>query len=195
MDRPPPGDDALAVRALDGDSTALGELYARHAGPLLAYLLRLMRGRMEAEDVLHDTFMKLLDGGHPYRGDGRFRPWLFTVATRLGLDRLRTTRHRLELLAARPVRPPVEASPPVMTQAVQRHLELVLAGLPADYAATFHLRIAEDFTYGEIAAMRGEPEGTLRSRVHQVLRRLRERLAPAIPPVGEPSGPLRRSNP
>ena len=60
-----------------------------------------------------------------------------------------------------------------------RLVETVLDDLPAEYGAAFHLRVREGFSYREMAAVTGDPEGTLRSRVHHTLQRLRERLAAA----------------
>ena len=56
-------------------------------------------------------------------------------------------------------------------------LEAALEDLPSGYAAAFHLRLREGFSYREMAAITGDSEGTLRSRVHHTLRRLRDRLA------------------
>jgi RNA polymerase sigma-70 factor (ECF subfamily) len=68
---------------------------------------------------------------------------------------------------------------------ILREIESALADLPPAYAATFQLRICESFSYREIGEMLGEPEGTLRSRVHHALRRVRAALeAQEIEEVG-----------
>jgi len=56
-------------------------------------------------------------------------------------------------------------------------VEAALDDLPSGYAAAFHLRLCEGFSYREMTAITGDAEGTLRSRVHHTLRRLRDHFA------------------
>jgi RNA polymerase sigma-70 factor (ECF subfamily) len=55
-------------------------------------------------------------------------------------------------------------------------VEEVLSDLPPAYAMAFHLRLREGFSYREMSSICEEPEGTLRSRVHHGLKRVREAL-------------------
>jgi RNA polymerase sigma-70 factor (ECF subfamily) len=174
-------EDRLAIEARGGDPRALATLYRRFAPALLAYLARLLGNRADAEDVLHESFLKVFEGHGRYDGRGRFRPWLFTIATRLAHDRHRRAGRRDRLLpeATTRARPAGTVDPleRVAHRELERRIESVLAGLPPSYAAAFHLRVREGLSYREIAAVSGEPEGTLRSRVHHTLRRLRAHLA------------------
>lgn len=173
-------DDDLAMRCREGDPAALATLYRRHAPPLLGYLTKLLGEPAEAEDVLQETFVRLFEGRGRYHGRGRFRAWLFTVATRLARDRQRQTRRRRDLDAAA-IDELIHGSRSDPTERIRyqdlsRRIDAALLDLPPAYAATFHLRVRESFSYEEIADMAGEPEGTLRSRVHHALRRVRQAL-------------------
>jgi RNA polymerase sigma-70 factor (ECF subfamily) len=192
---PDPGqDDALALRSRHGDPRALAILYRRHAPALLEYLERMLGDRAAAEDALHDSFLRLFHGRGTYRPRGRFREWLFTVATRIARDRLRTARRRERIAAdsMEELLPPRPASPAERTDArrLAERVDSALRDLPASYAAAFHLRVRADMTYAEIARITGEPEGTLRSRVHHALKRVRHALAVA----GPDATPLPRSD-
>jgi RNA polymerase sigma factor (sigma-70 family) len=174
-----PDDDVLATRCRDGDPAALATLYRRHATPLLAHLVRVLGARAEAEDVLHETFLRLFEGRGTYRGRGRFRAWLFTVATHLAFDRLRRQRRHdalahlaADVLSGASRDPSQEAE----RRELAEHVEAALADLSPEHALAFHLRVREAFTYREIAGMCGAPEGTLRSRVHHALARIRRTL-------------------
>jgi RNA polymerase sigma-70 factor (ECF subfamily) len=179
----PSRDDELAARARRGDPRSLAVLYRRHAPALLDYLSRIFGERADAEDVLQESFLRLFQGRGSYQGRGRFRAWLFTVATHLARDRLQQTRRRGELVngAADSLRPSVPPDPleDVARRELVRRVDSALADLPASYSMAVHLRLRESFSYREIAAMTGEPEGTLRSRVHHALKRLRVALAPS----------------
>jgi RNA polymerase sigma-70 factor (ECF subfamily) len=186
-------DDLLVTRSREGDPRALAELYRRHAPALLAYLERMLRERAEAEDVLQETYLRVFQGRGQYAGRGRFRSWLFTVATRIAYDRRRAQRRHAELSpavldAAR--RTPVEAPEHAVDHRdLLEVVESALAGLPPAYAQAFFLRVREDRSYSEMAAICGEPEGTLRSRVHHAMKRVQRIVGESgfTPPRDRPS--------
>jgi RNA polymerase sigma-70 factor (ECF subfamily) len=187
-----PDDDALAKRSRRGDATALATLYRRHAPALLDYLERILASRADAEDVLHETFLRLFQGRGSYEARGRFRAWLFTVASHLARDHLRRNRRRRELTTVEALTEPQPQPASPLELAARRELheriEAALADLPESYAMAFHLRVREDFPYRDIAAICGEGEGTLRSRVHHAVKRITAALRgtrPASPAPAE----------
>jgi RNA polymerase sigma-70 factor (ECF subfamily) len=80
---------ALVTRAQAGDHDAFGLLVEPLRRPLLAYILRMVARREEAEDLLQDTFVRALKGIADFQGNARFKSWIFTIATNLSLDHLR----------------------------------------------------------------------------------------------------------
>ena len=174
----PTPDEDLVRRCRRGDGAALALLYVRHAPRLQAYLRRILRSHEEAEDVLQDTFVRLFEGRGRYAERGRFRSWLYTVATRRAFDRMRNETRRAEILAQRPpvvtpLRDPLQHSADL--ELLQR-VDDVLRTLPPEYVTAFHLRVREEFRYAEMAAICGAPEGTLRSRVHHALQKIHRTL-------------------
>lgn len=71
-------------------------LYREHAGPLLAYVLRLVAGdRQRAEDVVQETLIRAWkNAGQLNRATGSVRPWLVTVARRIVIDGHRSRQAR-----------------------------------------------------------------------------------------------------
>lgn len=173
--------DRLALRARRGDAHALGRLYREFAPAVLAYLRRATGDQVAADDILHEVFLRVLEGRGRFYARGRFRQWLFALAANAARDQARRqrSRHRIHEELARSARSLAAPPPDVayMTRESLRLVEAVLADLPDDYAAAFHLRVREGFSYREMSAITGDPEGTLRSRVHHALQRLRERFA------------------
>lgn len=169
--------DRLALRAREGDPAALACLYREFAPPVRAYLRRLTSDHDAADDILHEVFMHVLEGRGRYRAQGRFRQWLFATAANAARDHLRRHqgRERLSERLAREAMPADASLPDRVLEArdTLRLVEAALDDLPTEYAAAFHLRVREGFSYREMAAMTGDPEGTLRSRVHHTLQRLR----------------------
>ena len=76
------------------------------------------------------------------------------------------------------ISPPTAGDPSadILHRQLNERIDGALADLPPTYTHVFHLRVREGFSYGEIAAISGEPEGTLRSRVHHSLKRIRQVL-------------------
>jgi len=192
-----PSDEILVRRSRSGDAAALAQLYVRHAPRLQSYLRRVLRSHEEAQDVLQDTFLRLFEGRGRYAERGRFRSWLYTVATRQAFDRIRNETRRAALLAERaqgvtPLRDPLQHT---ADRQVLERIDAVLDTMPPETVTAFHLRMREEFRYAEIAAICGDPEGTLRSRVHHALKKIHRALAAFESPLPSRRRPATQEEP
>jgi RNA polymerase sigma factor (sigma-70 family) len=92
----PPSDADLIAASRTGDATAYDTLYRRHATAARSLARQLRRGQAEADDVVAETFAKILDllrrGGGP---EGAFRPYLLTAVRRAAYDRHRAERRQV----------------------------------------------------------------------------------------------------
>lgn len=188
--------DELAGRARDGDPLALTRLYEEFAPALLAYVVRLTGDRAAAEDVIHEVFLRLIEKRRRFDAQGRFRQWLFVAAANEARTRRRQG-HRFQDLdcgsggivaAAAPTAAAASPEDELAHSECLALIEQALAQLPRGYAEAFHLRVREGFGYREMSAITGEPEGTLRSRVHHTLTSLRARLIDAGAHAGSTRG-------
>jgi RNA polymerase sigma-70 factor (ECF subfamily) len=80
----------LVERARDGDETAFTELLNPFRKPLFAYIYRMVTNPHDAEDLTQDVLIRTLEGIRSYRGDARFKTWLFGIATHACMDHLRS---------------------------------------------------------------------------------------------------------
>ena len=176
----PEDDEALMRRSQRGESLAFRELVERHQARVRSYLARLVGGE-DARDLAQDVFVALWETRHRYEARGLFLQYLYTIAT----NRLRREQ-RFRILRERLFeRSPLEDVAAVGQIAADAHLvamasharvAALVAALPFDLRVAVVLRCAEELEYGEIAAVVGAPEATLRSRVHRGLGVLRARL-------------------
>ncbi len=145
-------------------------LYQEHGGALLRYL-RGLTGRAEtAEDLLQDTFVQAMRGLDRI-GEARSpRAWLFAIARHLGLNALRRRRPTVPLSEGVAVAPGVDEDPR------REQMQRAIADLPEIQREALSLRLAHELSYEEIAEVLGIPVGTVRSRLHHAVRKLRERL-------------------
>lgn len=150
---------------------AIGQLevlYRAHGPALLRYLRRMAGSAAGAEDLLHETFVQALRHTDRLSEAVSPRAWLFTVARNLGITALRRQRRVTALSEDVPV---AEAEPEDPRREAVR--QAILA-LPDAQREALELRLRHELSYEEIAAITGVPIGTVRSRLHHAVRRLRE---------------------
>lgn len=80
---------ALVERARQGDRAAFGLLVEPWCKPLFGYIYRMVTLRQDAEDLLQDVLVRVLENLREYRGEAPFKSWLFGIATHACLDHLR----------------------------------------------------------------------------------------------------------
>ena len=82
-------DNYLMAKVRDGDPEKLGLLYERYKRPLLGFFTGMVRDRELSEDLLQNTFVRILKYRHLFRGDGDFRTWMFHIARNVKNDHFR----------------------------------------------------------------------------------------------------------
>ena len=172
----------MADRIRSGDAEALGELYDRHASRALATALRVVGGRDEAEDVVHDAFVAVwrkIDRFDAERGS--LRGWLMTVVRNRAIDRVRARRVTVDVDDA-DERALLRTGPnPTWEDALGRltadDLRAALADLPAEQRRALELAYFEGYTYREVAELTGVPPGTATGRLRLALSKLRDSLS------------------
>jgi RNA polymerase sigma-70 factor (ECF subfamily) len=81
---------AIVARLRDGDAAAFDAVHDAYHTRLFTFLLRLCRRRDVAEDLLEETWLRLVKHAHRLRPDTRLSPWLFTVARHLHVSYVRS---------------------------------------------------------------------------------------------------------
>lgn len=172
-------DEALYEQLLRGDLGAFDALYARYERPLFGFLLRqLGSDRQEAEDVLHDAFLSVLrerQAAHPV---ACFRAWIYQVARNLCLNRQRSRQRAARAVVAVAQAPAPPAPLPeraLEEREVAESLREAVARLPGQLAELYQLR-AGGLSYEELAQVLALPLGTVKSRMHEMVSRLREEM-------------------
>jgi len=177
-----PTDETLYSRVLEGDTAAFEGLVDRYHGPLFRFLYRMLGEKAAAEDLLQETFTRLII----YQGPPpeRFQGWAYTVASNLARDYFRSARYRHETA------PPDdetglmdEAPSPDELIASQMEADVVakaLHQLTPDHRAVVILRFFNDLTLEQIATISEVSVGTVKSRLFHALKRLRGLLAERV---------------
>ncbi len=157
---------------MDKRLAELERLY-HEAGPgLLRYLTRRLRRREEAEDVLQAAFVEAARFYDRLSAADSPRAWLYAVARNLVAARQRKAGliHWSSLPDDPAERSETESDERLDT------MRDAIAGLPDALRETLELRVSQDLSYVEIAAVLDLPVGTVRSRLHNAVEQLRGRL-------------------
>ena len=152
--------DAELVAARDFEA-----LYRRHRDWVVSLAYRFCGNEPDALDVLQDTFAYVWRKLPGLELTARFTTFLYPAVRNLSLDRIRKRKHEEPL-------PDTLAA----TGGYEEDVREMLQGLPEPQQEVVALRFADGFTLQEIADALRIPLGTVKSRLHNALRTLEEKL-------------------
>ena len=177
-------DELLAIRCQLGERDAFDALIVRWHEPVWRYLRRLSDSDDATADLSQDTWLRVLRGIVSLREPARFRPWLFGIARRVAMDRLRRVYARnvenVENVEMEEI-PAEEASEGLESDLAA--LEQGIESLPPRERETLALYYLRELTIDEIAALLVIPSGTVKSRLFRAPELLRNQMHP---PGGNP---------
>ena len=177
--------DAGLLRAVArGDEAAFARVYDRYAPILLGLMLRILRSRPEAEDVLQEVFLQVWQQARSFDpARGRAFTWLATLARSRAIDRLRAvdSRERAAQRSAEEGGPPgAESHGWADEEAIRAEraeaVRAALAELPEEQRQVLVLAYLDGMSQSEIAAAKNQPLGTVKTRTRTGLKKLSDTL-------------------
>jgi RNA polymerase sigma-70 factor (ECF subfamily) len=167
-------DEDLYAQLPDSPIAAFQALYERHSGPLFRYLYRFTANGPVAEEIAQDIFTHLLEGRFRGGDGASLKAWRYELAKNKSLNHLkkaaRESRDEAATRARADGNADLEAS--AIGAALLRKLAAAERALPCDLRQAWQLR-KQGLDYNEIATELSIPVGTVRSRLHRLLERLR----------------------
>ncbi len=159
-------------------------LHRRYADRVMGYALRLTGGRRaDAEDLVQDTFVAAYRSRTGFQKRSGFLTWLLGIATRRWRDTTRQGAIRTVSMHTHTESPddlPDERRPFEERVTDAAVLEAALAQLPDRERAALLLVVSQQLTYAEAARASGEPEGTVKWRVHRAVKEMNRLLVPTF---------------
>lgn len=199
----PPQDEASTDRGACVDQPVAGAaaftaIFHEHYNACLRIARRLVRDEGLAHDVVQDVFLSWWrTGGGGYRPErGELAPWLSTLTHHKAVDALRSADRQRRILAAAESTFPCRPEEPLVDDVVwwelgKQSLVEALPTLPAKQREVLGLAYIAGLTQAEIAERLGIPLGTVKSRTHAGMLRLRAALSASW----TPSGPMAEQPP
>ena len=166
-------DAELLVAIADGRPGALRELHGRHAPWLAARLAHRTADRSLVDEAIQDTFVAVWRSPSGYRGEGDVAAWLWGIAIRKLIDRLRS--QRVPRLQKQWV---VESAEDAVLAGIgYGDLGTAMARLSPELMAVVQARILDGLSTREAARLLGIPAGTVKTRLMRAKQIMREQLA------------------
>jgi RNA polymerase sigma-70 factor (ECF subfamily) len=174
-------DAQLVISIARFSEVALAEAYRRHGGAVFGLAKRVLNNPTEAEDVTQEVFLRLWN--QPDRFDaarGSLRSYLLAQAHARAVDAVRSSASR-RLREAREAMRTAEADYDMQHEvwdlAVAEQVASAMGELPEEERRAIEMAYFDGHTYREVALLLGQPEGTVKSRIRNGMRRLRTALA------------------
>ncbi|MBE7558137.1 sigma-70 family RNA polymerase sigma factor [bacterium] len=172
-------------RYAQGDEAAFAQLVERHYASVYHYIHRFFSGRVDAEDLAQDVFLKVVRSARQYRVKARFTTWLFRIAHNTCIDHHRR-QSRLKVVSAEAENEEGEVdsllermsdgAPPASRRVLSRELlslvQSALLELPEEQRTVFVLREEMGLPFEEVARVLGCNVNTAKSRMRYALERL-----------------------
>jgi RNA polymerase sigma-70 factor, ECF subfamily len=180
-------DTDLMLRVKAGDSASFGQLLARHRGPVIHFLYRMVQNSAVAEELAQDVFLRVYRARESYVPSAKFTTWLFRIAMHLALNNLRDRRGersgesldeetgdglQIQVADSRP-----SAEQRLVDQARRAEVRGAIQALPDKQRAAVLMHKYEEMGYAQIAQVLGCSESAVKSLLFRAYETLRARLA------------------
>lgn len=174
-------DVTLIERIVRRDTSAVAELYDQHSTLLYGLILRILKDRGEAGEVLQEVFISIWTRAESYNVSlGTVVGWLVRIARNRAIDRLRARTIRDRALEQYPLPPPPETPETGAARSErQRAVIQALAVLPDEQRTLIEQAYFHGLTHGELATRFGLPLGTVKTRIRTAMTSLRQHLREA----------------
>lgn len=171
-------------RVVARDSAAFTELFDGHSSVVLGMLVKMLRRRETAEEILQETFLQAWNSAEKFDPDRASpRGWLILMARSKAIDRLRSSRARSDREERKAkddqavmARHEPAADATLLARERDTRLGHALETLPEEQRSCIRLAFFEGLTHVELARRLDQPLGTVKSRISLGMKKLRQKL-------------------
>lgn len=165
-------DELLVIRCQIGEIDAFDTLIARWHEPLRRYVRRMVGNDADTDDLTQEIWVRVIRAMPTLREGARLRGWLFGIARRALMDRLRHA-YAAPATAAVDLATLIAEPEPFDGEADLQQLEVSLETLPVIEREVLTLFYLKDLSLAELADALAVPVGTVKSRLFRARRMLR----------------------
>ena len=180
-------DQYLIEQTLGGDTRAFGTLVERYQSFIFTIVLRMVKVREEAEEVAQDSFVKAFESLESYRGDSKFSSWLYSIAYRKALDRIRKNKRQQTTGLIEEITEGDQASVDNALQILEENerkqmIQDKIMQLPEQEAALITLYYFEELSVKEIATITDLSQDNIKIKLYRSRKKLFTLLKDSVLP-------------
>jgi RNA polymerase sigma-70 factor (ECF subfamily) len=169
-------DNVLMMKVKEGDLDKMSLLFERHKRPLYGFFYGLTRRQELSEDLVQNTFLRILKYRHLFRGEGDFRAWMFHIARNVNNDHYRKNKIKAtEEIENWQERIGHHENRAAEMEQLEEHqlLSMAMKRLPEDKREILLLSKFQEKKYSEIGEVLGCTEGAVKVKVFRALQELK----------------------
>lgn len=168
-------DENLIIRMASGDGHAFNELYHQTSGAVYGFALSILRNREDAEDVMHDTYIKTYTSAVTYKPGGKPLSWILTIVRNLAYNKIRAGKVNEDISQ---YEDQLQDEKSDLADAITDKMVLKQAMSILDFEERqiFVLHAATGMKHREIADILDLPTGTVLSKYNRALKKMRKEL-------------------
>jgi RNA polymerase sigma factor (sigma-70 family) len=164
------------IKVRDGDLDKLGLLFERYKKPLYGFFYGMNRDQDLSEDLVQNTFFRIMKYRHLFRGDGDFKTWMFHIARNVRHDHFRKDKLKAKDDVDKwqdRLGHDENRSTEMQQDEEEQMLSMAMDRLPADKREILLLSKYQDKKYKEIGEIMGCSEGAVKVKVFRALQELK----------------------
>lgn len=169
-------DENLILRMADGDGHAFRELYQQTSGAVYGFALSILRNKEDAEDVMHDTFIKTYTSAITYKPAGKPLSWILTIVRNLAYNKIRAGKVNEDLSQYEDYAMTDELVDETGIITDRMLLKQAMSILDFEERQIFVLHAATGLKHKEIADILDLPIGTVLSKYNRALKKMRNEI-------------------
>jgi RNA polymerase sigma-70 factor (ECF subfamily) len=180
-------DAELMLRVREGDAQSFSLLLAKHRGPVIHFLYRMIQNQAVAEELAQEVFLRVYRSRASYEPTAKFTTWLFRIASHVALNHIRDGKHErhqesLDGEGTEGIGRQVASRAPTVEQEMVRESRLAevrrtVELLPAKQRAAVLMHKYQEMDYAQIAAALECSESAVKSLLFRAYETLRAKLA------------------
>lgn len=180
-------DAELMLRVREGDAQSFSLLLAKHRGPVIHFLYRMIQNQAVAEELAQEVFLRVYRSRASYEPTAKFTTWLFRIASHVALNHIRDGKHErhqesLDGEGTEGIGRQVASRAPTVEQEMVRESRLAevrrtVESLPAKQRAAVLMHKYQEMDYAQIAAALDCSESAVKSLLFRAYETLRAKLA------------------
>ncbi len=169
-------DESLMKALSYGNSEALEVLYDRYFDKLTWFAQQFTSNLQIAEDLVQEVFMKIIESPNSYDSNKTFSTWIYTLVANKSKNYLRDTKNRQMLLESQNIPNSTQMHSNIDYQKLENELQKAILEMKDKDKTIYHLRFEQELPIKEIALITQIPEGTVKSSIFYLLKKLSQKL-------------------